>query len=846
MNISVRGFVAVQTVTFNQQPALQFKFSGGMVAATVPPGATTGEIAVVAPPGQGGSAVSRTPFRVTTNADRPMITSFSPTSGTVGTTVTINGTNLAFGVNEKPTVEFFNNQPAEVTSFSSTQIQVKVPANATTGPIRVTNCAGVAASSTFTRDIGGPPVITSVTPPEGAPGASISIVGNNFDFTATVEFFNQAAATIDRNRSTDRNLVVTVPQNAMTGKIKVTTRNGSVFSTEDFRVLLPPQVDSITPTSGPAGTEVTVRGNGFQSVTSVAFQGPDGVRRQVTFARDGAQQLRLDVPQTAVRGPNAIIVRNGIGAAANQPIFNVCTVPAITSVTPASGATGTEVTINGTNLNSTQSVKFNGVAATFAVDMPTKIRATVPAGVSGPVQLCVMTACGQACASFTVNGGCLQPTITNASPANAAPGASVTINGTNFGSVQSVKFNSVAATFVRDSETQIRATVPQGLSGSVQLCVATNCGQACVNYTVGGGGACATTITSISPASGAAGTEVTISGTNFNNASAVHFNNNPATFFTVLSNTTIRATVRAGTTTGPVTVTTPCGTASGPTFSVTSGCSAPTISGLSPATGSVGATVTINGANFTSVQAVSFNGTAATFTVLSATQIRATVPQGASSGPLSVTTACGSASRNFTVLTIVPPLPPPTGVTITDFNPKAGPAGTSVIITGAGFDNAAVVTFNGATASRTVNSATQITAIVPTGASTGLIRVDEGLAGSATSALSFTVSASGGGGGGGGTLAAPTNLTATGTTAPGIDLTWNHNGANLSGFKLERKTSTSAFVEIATFPASARVYSDSLFSTNVTYTYRIRAFNSAGNSDYSNEASARPLRPLGQ
>ncbi len=759
--ITVRGFSAVQTVTFNQTPARDFSFSGSAVTATVPVGATTGEIAVVAPPGQGGSAVSRTPFRVTTNADRPTITSFSPTSGTVGTPVTINGTNFALsGSNEKPRVFFFNNQPAEVTSFSPTQIQVKVPANAVDGPIAVDTCAGRGTISGFRRDDGGPPVITALNPSEGAPGARISIVGENFDFTSTVEFFDRAAAAIVSR--TDTNLVVEVPQAAQTGKVKVTTRNGSVFSTSDFRVLLPPVVDSITPTSGPAGTGVTVRGNRFLSVTSVAFQGPDGMRRQVPFTANSAQQLVVSVPQDAPRGPNAIIVRNSIGAASNQPIFNVCTLPAITSVSPASGAAGTEVTINGTNLNSTTSVKFNGVAATFVVDMATKVRATVPAGVSGPVQLCVQTDCGQACASFTV----------------------------------------------------------------------------------GGGGACVTTITSITPASGAAGTEVTIGGTNFNNASAVRFNNNPATLFTVLSNTTIRATVRAGTTTGPVTVTTPCGTATGPTFSVTTGCTAPAISGFSPAFGGVGATVTINGSNFAAVQAVSFNGAAATFTVVSATQIRASVPQGARTGPISVTTACGSATSNgsFTVTTIVPPPPPPTGLSISDFNPKSGPSGTSVVITGAGFDNGVTVTFNGQVASRVVNSANQITATVPNGAFTGPIKVDAGISGSATSNINFTVT----GGGGGGTPAAPTNLTATGNTLPGIDLTWNHNGVNLGGFKLERKTSTSSFVEIATLPASARSYSESLFSTNVTYTYRIRAFNSAGNSDYSNEASARPLRSLGQ
>src|SRR5438132_7396675 len=90
----------------------------------------------------------------------------------------------------------------------------------------------------------------------------------------------------------------------------------------------------------------------------------------------------------------------------------------------------------------------------------------------------------------------------------------------------------------------------------------------------------------------------------------------------------------------------------------------PTITDFSPASGPAGTSVTINGTNFTSATAVTFNGTAASFTVTSATAIQATVPAGATTGPLSVTTLGGTASSstNFTVL-----FPP----TITSFTPTS-------------------------------------------------------------------------------------------------------------------------------------------------------------------------------
>ena len=70
----------------------------------------------------------------------------------------------------------------------------------------------------------------------------------------------------------------------------------------------------------------------------------------------------------------------------------------------------------------------------------------------------------------------------------------------------------------------------------------------------------------------------------------------------------------------------------------------PTISGFAPASGAVGTSVTINGTNFITPSAVQFNGVSATFTVNSTTQIVATVPNGAATAPITVTTSSGTAT----------------------------------------------------------------------------------------------------------------------------------------------------------------------------------------------------------
>jgi len=76
---------------------------------------------------------------------------------------------------------------------------------------------------------------------------------------------------------------------------------------------------------------------------------------------------------------------------------------------------------------------------------------------------------------------------------------------------------------------------------------------------------------------------------------------------------------------------------------------------------------------------------------------------------------------------------------IKTFTPTSGPVGTSVTITGTSFTGASKVTFGGiASTSFTVNSDTQVTAVVPTGAVTGKIAITTP-GGTASSATSFTV-----------------------------------------------------------------------------------------------------------
>jgi outer membrane protein assembly factor BamB len=196
-------------------------------------------------------------------------------------------------------------------------------------------------------------------------------------------------------------------------------------------------------------------------------------------------------------------------------------------------------------------------------------------------------------------------------------------------------------------------------------------------------------LSSFTPAAGPVGATVTITGTNLSGATAVSVNGTPVSSFTVDSDTQVTAVVAAGTTSGPISVTTPGGTAtSGGTFTVIP---APSVSSFTPASGPVGTTVTISGSHLSGATAVRVDNTAvASFTVLSDTQITAVVAAGTTTGLIGVTTAGGTAT-SANAFRVIPP----------DFALSASPGTATVALGKSGAYTVTVAPtggFNGAVA----------------------------------------------------------------------------------------------------------------------------------------------------
>jgi hypothetical protein len=85
--------------------------------------------------------------------------------------------------------------------------------------------------------------------------------------------------------------------------------------------------------------------------------------------------------------------------------------------------------------------------------------------------------------------------------------------------------------------------------------------------------------------------------------------------------------------------------------------------------------------------------------------------------------------------------------------------------------------------------------------------------------------------------AAPTGLTANASACDQIDLSWTDNADNENGFTIERSTNGTTFSVLDTVGANVTNYSDTSVAENTTYWYRVKAYNGAGDSAYSNVAS---------
>jgi uncharacterized repeat protein (TIGR03803 family)/YD repeat-containing protein len=296
--------------------------------------------------------------------------------------------------------------------------------------------------------------------------------------------------------------------------------------------------------------------------------------------------------------------------------------------------------------------------------------------------------------------------LTDYTPKSAIVGAAITITGTGF-SNPTVFFNGTPATVTSSTDTSLTVAVPIGAtSGPLTVTVGGE------TLTAGAFNVLADpntfSVADFTPKSAAIGDSFTVTGTGFTNPT-VTINGTPATV-TASTATSITVTVPPGVTSGPVIVMVGSQSQTVGTFTVATPVPSFTVTDFTPKSAPVGSVVTISGTGFTN-PTVAFNGIAAAVTNITDTGITATVPIGATSGPLTVTVGNQTqAAGTFTVASAVAPV-------LTAYSLPVAQAGDTITITGSNFDisspDANVVKVGGIRASVTAVNATQLTFVVP-------------------------------------------------------------------------------------------------------------------------------------
>jgi hypothetical protein len=690
---------------------------------------------------------------------QPVIQSFSPASGAVNTPVIITGT--GFSTVASDNIVYFGAIKATVTASTATTITTTVPAGATYQPITVTTNKLTAYSAL--------PFLVS----GGGSGAGLPFIGTSFvpkqDLTTGI--YPHGVALADFNLDGKSDLLVSKGSSS-TVSVLTNTSSGSTVSFAPGLELAAAGNDHEVPATGDLdgdGKLDFVVPNTFGAVSLSVFRntttGP-----AITFAS------RLDLPVVSnpysvaigdLDGdgkPDLVAVNSGTGTDLVSVFRNTSTPGNLSfaSRVDLSGGQGpfsvviadldadgkSEIIVTGQYSSSSHLsvLKNNSSVGNISFAAPALL-----SNVSGPFTVAVGDLNGDgkpdlvAASAFTNSIVVKRNTSTS-----GVPGFSSTLDYFTTGSYP----EGVSITdFDGDGKPDVVATNNQGNSVSVLRNISSGGGISFaghVDYTVGAspnyvtcgdldgdgraeiitantssdyvsvlkniiGANVAPAITSFTPGTGANGTTVTITGSNFNWTTAVKFGGVNATSFTINSNTSITAIVGPGAS-GDVSVTTQYGTAvlAGFVFN------GPIINSFTPTLGETGSTIGITGENFLGATSVKFGGVeAASFTINSATSIFAVVANGAN-GDVTVTTPNGTATRpgfSFNV------------PAITSFSPAMAPVGATVTITGKNFgpnvsDN--TVFFGAVKATVSTSSTTQLTVVVPAGATYAPITVTTG------------------------------------------------------------------------------------------------------------------------
>ena len=358
------------------------------------------------------------------------ITGISPTSGIIGSQVTLSGENFIPQAlkrvsedNTNPDYNVFEvSFNGGVTGFGYPTLSSGagvltgfVPANAVSGNVNLIASNGVPHTGGIDFNLKiGPPVINSLTPQSGIPagnsnvsfydvkGKNFSSVtgiyayknGSTFDIDSADNLLSPQTISYDNVSGTD--LTISSPSGTGYMNLVVQTSHGTGQSEGAFFAKYKPEVIGFTPSIGRINEGVTITGSGFftddlkvffsgeSDVAHLSRKIPATISGVVGDPRTEQQTMTVQIPGLSSSASYRLLVENGVATGGmSEGSFSFLGAPTINSVTPESGSHGDIVVISGTSLAGVTSLKHGSVPVTTYSEInpfnPTGLSFTVPA-----------------------------------------------------------------------------------------------------------------------------------------------------------------------------------------------------------------------------------------------------------------------------------------------------------------------------------------------------------------------------------------------------------------------------------------------------------------------------------
>ena len=377
--------------------------------------------------------------------------------GNVGDVVTIKGDylNLMHGVifAGSDTIK-----EAEFVGHDRYTIQVKIPAEARTGVITLTDTIKDGTSLETKEEL-------TINTPETTPikdrnikaGEILSIKGTSFDQIVSVKFEGATVNAAYFKSHSVAEITVAVPAKATDGTFYVVTKSGIEVPVGNIITVVPTQLVA-TPNPVKNGAELTITGKDMDLITGIAF--PNAAASQLNKVE--TTKVTATVPEDAQEGDITLSLANGKTVTVAYTLVK----PTVASCTPAAITAGDKTIIKGTNLDLVASITFPGdveqTVEKFAAQNANAIAVTVPAACAGTgFKLNLKNGTTIEVKDALSIKAATDPAIASITPGEATAGSTITITGKNFQNIQNLYIGSYKVNrYTSRTNTEIVCQVP--------------------------------------------------------------------------------------------------------------------------------------------------------------------------------------------------------------------------------------------------------------------------------------------------------------------------------------------------------------------------------------------------